>query len=67
MDVKCAFVNDYLQEEVYIKQPPTFENPNLPNYVFKLNKALYGLKQAPTASYDRFSSHLFKNNFNIIF
>ena len=58
MDVKCAFLNGYLQEEVYVKQPPGFENPDLPNHVFKLNKALYGLKQAPRAWYDRFSSHL---------
>ena len=44
MDAKCAFLNGYLQEEVYVKQLPDFENPNLPNHVFKLNKALYGLK-----------------------
>ena len=40
IDVKCAFLNRYLQEEVYVKQLPGFENPNLPNRVFKLNKAL---------------------------
>ena len=38
MEVKCAFLNGYLQEEVYVKQPPRFENLNLPNRVFKLNK-----------------------------
>ena len=58
MDVKCAFLNGYLQEEVYVKQPPDFENSDLPNHVFKLNKALFGLKQAPRAWYDRFSSYL---------
>ena len=63
MDVKCAFLTGYLQEEVYVKQLPGFENPDLPNHVFKLNKALYRLKQAPSAWYDRFSSHLFENNF----
>ena len=38
MDVKCAFLNGYLQEEVYIKQLRGFENPFLPNHMFKLNK-----------------------------
>jgi len=51
MDVKCAFLNVYLQEEVYV-EPPSFENPNLPNHVYKLQKALYGLKQAPRAWYE---------------
>ena len=63
MDVKCAFLYCYLQEKVYVKQILGFENANLPNHVFKLNKALYGLKQALRACYDRFSSHLFENNF----
>ena len=34
MDVKCAFLNGYLQEEVYVEQPPSFENSNLPNHVY---------------------------------
>ncbi|GJY13746.1 retrovirus-related pol polyprotein from transposon TNT 1-94 [Tanacetum coccineum] len=49
MDVKSAFLNGKLKEEVYVKQPPGFENSEFPNYVCKLDKALYGLKQAPTA------------------
>ena len=49
MDVKSAFLNGYITEEVYIEQPPYFKNYKYPNYVFKLNKALYGLKQAPRA------------------
>ena len=49
MDVKSVFLNDTIKEEVYVKQPPGFEDYEYPNYVFKLNKALYGLKQASRA------------------
>ena len=44
MDIKSAFLNGYLKEEVYVIQPPGFENDEFPNYVFKFDKALYGLK-----------------------
>jgi len=47
MDVKSAFSNRFIDEEVYVSQPPGFEDHNNPDYVFKLKKALYGLKQAP--------------------
>ncbi|GJS33142.1 retrovirus-related pol polyprotein from transposon TNT 1-94 [Tanacetum coccineum] len=49
MDVKSAFLNGKLKEEVYVKQPPGFENSEFPNYVCKLDKALFGLEQAPRA------------------
>ncbi|GJV26491.1 retrovirus-related pol polyprotein from transposon TNT 1-94 [Tanacetum coccineum] len=49
MDVKSAFLNGKLKGEVYVKQPPGFENNEFPNHVCKLDKALYGLKQAPRA------------------
>ncbi|GKE64486.1 retrovirus-related pol polyprotein from transposon TNT 1-94, partial [Tanacetum coccineum] len=49
MDVKNAFLNGKLKEEVYVKQPPGFESSEFPYYVCKLDKALYELKQAPRA------------------
>ena len=64
MDVKFAFLNDFIYEEVYIKQPPSFENKTFPNHVFKLTKALYGLKQALRAWYERLNFFfLLKNGF----
>jgi len=44
MDAKSAFLNGYISEEVYVKQPPGFVNDTLPDHVYKLTKALYGLK-----------------------
>ena len=63
MDVKSAFLNGYIKEEVYIEQPPGFEDHKYPNYVFKLSKALYGLKQAPKIWYECLSSFLLHINF----
>ena len=53
MNVKCAFLNGYLNEEVFVEQPKGFEDPHFPNHMLRLKKALYGLKQAPRAWYDR--------------
>ena len=63
MDVKSAFLNGFINEEVYVSQPPGFESYEHPDYVYKLKKALYGLKQAPRAWYDRLSKFLLENNF----
>jgi len=63
MDVKSAFFNGVIEEEVFVKQPPGFEDLKHPDHVFKLKKSLYGLKQAPRAWYDRLSNFLIKNDF----
>ena len=65
MDVKSAFLNGPLNELVYVKQPPGFEHPKLPNHVYKLNKALYGLKQAPRAWYEYLTELLQDRGFEI--
>ncbi|KAL4013490.1 hypothetical protein IC575_025662 [Cucumis melo] len=64
MDVKCAFLNGYISEEVYVTQPKGFFGPINPDYVYKLRKALYGLKQAPRAWYDRLSTFLLNQGFS---
>ena len=59
MDVKNAFLNGFINEEVYVEQPPGFGSFNFPNHVFKLKKTLYGLKQEPRAWYERLSKILY--------
>ncbi|KAD7477010.1 hypothetical protein E3N88_00146 [Mikania micrantha] len=63
MDVKSAFLYGKIKEEVYVCQPPGFEDNKHPDWVYKLDKALYGLKQAPRAWYDTLSTFLLQNNF----
>ena len=65
MDVKSAFLNGYINEEVYVEQPPGFEDTKKPNHVYKLKKALYGLKQAPRAWYERLRSFLLSKGLKI--
>ncbi|GJS21202.1 retrovirus-related pol polyprotein from transposon TNT 1-94 [Tanacetum coccineum] len=67
MDVKSAFLNSFINEEVYVAQPLGFIEFEKPNHVYKLKKALYGLKQAPKAWYDRLKSFLIKHEYNILF
>ncbi|GJT80142.1 putative ribonuclease H-like domain-containing protein [Tanacetum coccineum] len=64
MDVKTAFLNGNLQEEVYVSQPDSFVDPDNPNHVYKLKKALYGLKQALRTWYDMLSSFLISQDFS---
>ncbi|GJQ99892.1 retrovirus-related pol polyprotein from transposon TNT 1-94 [Tanacetum coccineum] len=63
MDVKTAFLNGDLQEEVFVSQPEGFEDPEHPTHVYRLKKALYGLKQAPRAWYDTLSKFLMATKF----
>ncbi|GJS71246.1 retrovirus-related pol polyprotein from transposon TNT 1-94 [Tanacetum coccineum] len=64
MDVKMAFLNGELKEEVYVSQPEGFVDQDNPSHVYKLKKALYGLKQAPRAWYDMLSSFLISQQFS---
>ncbi|GKE99090.1 retrovirus-related pol polyprotein from transposon TNT 1-94 [Tanacetum coccineum] len=64
MDVKTAFLNGELKEEVYISQPEGFFDQDNPSHVYKLKKSLYGLKQAPRAWYDMLSTFLISQRFS---
>ncbi|GJY47723.1 retrovirus-related pol polyprotein from transposon TNT 1-94 [Tanacetum coccineum] len=65
MDIKSAFLNGFINEEVYVAQPPGFIDFEKPDHVYKLKKALYGLKQAPKAWYDRLKAFLIKHEYKI--
>nr|GEV48675.1 copia protein [Tanacetum cinerariifolium] len=63
MDVKSAFLYGKIKEEVYVCQPPGFEDPDFPDKVYKVEKALYGLHQASRAWYETLSTYLLDNGF----
>ncbi|GKC29209.1 putative ribonuclease H-like domain-containing protein [Tanacetum coccineum] len=63
MDVKSAFLYGKIEKEVYVCQPPGFEDPDFPDRVYKVEKALYGLHQAPRAWYETLSTYLLDNGF----
>ena len=65
MDVKSAFLNGFINELVYVDQPPGFEDPRYPNHVYRLSKVLYGLKQAPRAWYECLWDFLIEKGFTI--
>ena len=63
MDVKTAFLNGFLKEDIYVAQPKRVIDPHLPDHVFYLKKTLYGLKQAPRAWYDWLTQYLVSHGF----
>jgi hypothetical protein len=63
LDVKSAFLNSLIKEEVYVEQSPIFKSEEYPNRVYKLYKALYRLKQAPKVWYECLRDFLIENNF----
>ncbi|GKF13867.1 putative ribonuclease H-like domain-containing protein [Tanacetum coccineum] len=63
MDVKSAFLYRKIEKEVYLCQPPGFEDPDFSDRVYKVEKALYGLHQAPRAWYETLSTYLLDNGF----
>jgi hypothetical protein len=65
IDVKIDFLNGVIQEEVYVRQPPGFENTKYPNRVYKLSKVLYGLKQASRVWYARPKTFLLDHGYVI--
>jgi hypothetical protein len=65
MDVKSAFLNGPIKEEVYVEQPPAFEDELYPDHVCKLSMALYGHKQAPREWYECLRDFLIANAFKV--
>ena len=65
MDVKSVFLNGFINELLYVDEPPGFVDPRYLNHVYRLSKALYGLKQAPRAWYERLRDFLIEMGFTI--
>jgi hypothetical protein len=65
MDVKSAFLSGPIKEEVYVEQPPGFEDDRYPDHIYRLYKTLYGLKQAPRAWYECLRYFLISNDFKV--
>jgi hypothetical protein len=65
MDVKSAVLNGPIKEEVYVEQPPDFEDSEYPSHVYRLSKVLYGLKQVPRAWYECLRDFLITNGFKV--
>jgi hypothetical protein len=65
MDIKSAFLNGPIKEDVYVEQLPNFKSEEYPNHVYKLHKAFYGLKQTPRAWYECLRDFLIENGFRI--
>jgi hypothetical protein len=63
MDAKRDFLNGVIQEEIYVRQPPGFENSKYPDRIYKFSKALYWLKQAPRAWYARLKTFLLEHGY----
>ena len=64
MDVKSAFLNGVLKEEVYVEQPPSYEVVDEEQKMYRLKRALYGFKQAPRAWYSKIDSYFMSNGFS---
>jgi len=64
MDVRSAFLNGYINQEVFVSQPPGFEDYKNPEHVYKVKKALYGLKQAPIQWYERLSEFMLSQGYD---
>jgi hypothetical protein len=65
MEVKSAFLNGVLEEEVYVRQPPGFESEKYPHQVYKLRKVLYGLEETPRPWYGRLRGFLLERGFEM--
>ena len=63
MNIKSAFLNRNLNEEVYVAQPKGYKDPLHPDHIYKLRKALYGLKQAPRAWYEKLTKYLLRREY----